>query len=351
MSNDQRETTLSKRILTFALCMLSLSCYSLSAAQLPVIRISVENTLSHVQTQAVQHFCERLSERLDGDYEIQFYPAATLYKDSEAFRALSQGKLEIAVPGTWQFDRYVPEVGVFQLPSLYGRNSEAAYAILETEVGKQIVEAVENTLYVKVLGRFIDLGATHLFSTNKPVSTTKDLMGQRIRIAGGIGNTLRLQALGAKPITIAWPDLPLSLSKGDFDGVLTSYETLASAKLWEYGIRYVYEDNQYFAQYIPIASSSFWKRISSQVQQTILDCWEEGVDQARREAFLAQEKARIRAILNFVTIIQPDEKEVEATRILLQTYEKDHASQMGIPTNLYDSFITFISDFEEKNNG
>lgn len=348
MGNNQRELTLSKRILTFTVSLLLFPCLTLSAAHLPLIRISVENTLSHVQTQAVEHFAQRLSERLKDQYEIQFYPAATLYKDSEVFRALSQGKLEIAVPGTWQFDRYVSEVGVFQLPSLYGRTAETTYALLESEVGTHILEAIEHTMNIKVLGRFIDLGAVHLFSTKKPIKTAKDIIDQRIRVAGGEGNILRLEALGAKPVTIAWPDLPLALTNGNLDAALTSYETLASAKLWNFGIRYVYEDSQYFAQYIPIASFSFWQRLPSHVQQTILDCWEEGVDKARREAFLAQERARIKAILYFVNIIQPDKTEVETTRTFLQTFEKDHAEQMGIPVELYEAFTAFLHDYKEE---
>ncbi|MFA7128128.1 MAG: hypothetical protein WC136_03085, partial [Sphaerochaeta sp.] len=95
-------------------------------------------------------------------------------------------------------------------------------------------------------------------------------------------------------------------------------------------------------------SSSFWQCLPRHVQQTILDCWEEGVDKARREAFLAQERAKIKAILYFVNIIQPDKTEVETTRTFLQTFEKDHAEQMGIPVELYEAFTAFLHDYKEE---
>ncbi len=104
----------------YVICvMLLVACHAtLFAQSLPVIRISVENTDSHVQTKSVRRFADNLAERLAGRYEVRFYPAASLYRDADVFRALTQGKLELAVPGTWQFDRYVPEVGFVLLPSL-----------------------------------------------------------------------------------------------------------------------------------------------------------------------------------------------------------------------------------------
>jgi len=50
--------------------LMLLHMMSLTAQTLPVIRISVENTLAHVQTQAVQRFATRLAKELASRYEI-----------------------------------------------------------------------------------------------------------------------------------------------------------------------------------------------------------------------------------------------------------------------------------------
>ena len=88
-----------------------------------------------------------------------------LFRDADVFRALAQGKVEIAVPGTWQFDRYVPEVGLFLLPSMYGRDASFTYGLMESPIGNRLVSTIERVLDVNVLGRWIDLGHTHVFST------------------------------------------------------------------------------------------------------------------------------------------------------------------------------------------
>jgi len=273
---------------------------------------------------------------------VQFYPAAALFRDLDVFRALSQGKLEMAVPGTWQFDKYVPEMGVFLLPSFYGRTAEVSYALRQNILGEKLVEIIEDGLGVKVLGRWIDLGFIHYFGTSSTVSHIKDIVGKRIRVAGGVGNSLRVQALGGHSVTIAWPDLPQALLQKSIDGMLTSYETIASAALWEHGITHVYEDREYFAQYVPLVASAFWQRLPEDIRTIITDTWEECVDQARAQAAVAQATARLKLYSQGITIVMPSTKELEATRTLLVQQEESIAHQMGIDDAMLDELSEFF---------
>lgn len=327
--------------------LITISMTTIYAQSLPVIRISVENTLSHVQTQAVEKFTQRLRKKLASHYDIRFYHSASLYKDADIFRALTQGKVEIAFPGTWQFDRYVPEVGLFLLPSLYGRKAEITHALLASDVGEQIIHAIEQAMGVTVLGTFIDLGSTQTFSTTNSIKSPSDFTGKLIRVAGGLGNSLRIQALGAKPITITWPQLGTALQHSQIDGVLTSYETIASARLWESSLSHVYEDNQYFAQYVPIAADQFWNKLPLWVQQTIEQSWKQGVEDARRLAQLAQENAKQRVIAHRITITEPTSETILATRKLLTEHERSMAKQLGIPSDLYTQFSNFFTLYEK----
>ncbi|AEV30109.1 TRAP-type C4-dicarboxylate transport system, periplasmic component [Sphaerochaeta pleomorpha str. Grapes] len=344
-SSPHIRKTLFKYSFLVATCLL-LPLTSLFSAELPIIRISVENTASHVQTQAVEKFAKALQQNLAGTYEIQFFPAASLFKDSDIFGALSQGKVEIAVPGTWQFDRYIPEVGLFLLPSLYGKKAITTYNLMQSPLGEKIITAIENSMDVKILGRWIDLGYIQVFSTEKPIRNQKDYIGKLIRVAGGKGNVFRLETLGAKAVSIAWTDLPLALSRSKVDGILTSYESVASARLWEYGIKQVYEDNQYFAQYVPIISAPFWSRLPKEVQQTLLTTWDSIVDQERFDAKYAQAIAKEKIRAKNIAIKVPPEKEIQETRDRLLLTEKETATKLGIPTETYALLKQFFLEQE-----
>ena len=326
------------------LALLLSASHPIIGSNLPVIRISVENTGAHVQAKSVEHFASLLASRLEGQYTVQFYPAASLFRDADVFRALAQGKVEIAVPGSWQFDRYVPEVGVFLLPSLYGRDASFTYGLMESAIGRQIVSTIERVLDVKVFGRWIDLGHTHVFSKDSTITRPADFLDKQIRVAGGIGNALRIESLGAKAVNIAWPDFPEALNRGVVDGVLTSYETIASAKLWEQGINAVYEDRQYFAQYVPIASGLFWDRLSQETKQIIETTWDEIVDKARRDAAVAQAAARATLMRQGVAITRVGTTQLEQTRAMLITDESSIADSIGIPSALYSEFLRYIGD-------
>lgn len=329
--------------LILGLMLVLLSSFPLQAQYMPLIRISVENTAAHVQTKAVGRFADALAARLEGRYEVQFFPAASLYRDSDVFRALTQGKLEIAVPGTWQFDRYVPEVGLFLLPSLYGMDATVTYGLVESPTGARIIDAIERTMDVQVLGRWIDLGYTHLFSTARNLKRPSDFAGKRIRVAGGKGNEMRIAAMGALPASITWTDLPSSLQRGVVDVVLTSYETVASARLWEHGIRAVYEDRQYFAQYVPICSGLFWDSLPADVQQIIRETWDGIVDQARSDASVAQAVARSTMVANGMAITMPGSRQIEETRTILLREEPSIVRDLGIPEDLYRIFVEYMA--------
>lgn len=57
--------------------------------------------------------------------------------------ALGQGKIEMAIPGTWHLAAHEPSVGIFLLPCFYGRPVKVNYHILAGEIGRTINERIE----------------------------------------------------------------------------------------------------------------------------------------------------------------------------------------------------------------
>lgn len=314
------------------------------AQMLPTMRISVENTATHVQTRAVQAFAEDLAQQLAGRIAVEFFAEARLFRDSEVIAALMQDKVEMAVPGTWHVERFEPNVGIFLLPFFYGRPAQANYAALEGAVGSAITTRIEENLRVKVLGRWIDLGHAHLFSIHQPIMRHEDLWQKRVRVAGGRANELRIQALGGVPTSIPWPDLPAYLEQGRIDAILTSYETIASAKLWEKGIRYAFEDRQYFPQYIPMIRRSFWNRLPADIQTIVLNAWEQHVDPAREAAAAAQTEAKAALRAQGIDIITPDEQVIAHWRQTLLTFQDDFIHALNIDAELVKQLLDEFSE-------
>ena len=308
---------------------------TLAPAQvIPIMRISVENTETHFQTRAVQRFADDIREKLKGRIDVQFFSNAQLLRDSDVIQALGQGRVEMAVPGIWNIMQFEPDVGVFLLPVFYGRAAEDNYRIIDGEIGGIINTKLEKNLHLKVLGQWMDLGHAHLFGVHKKIQRHEDIQGLRIRVAGGTANKLRIQALGGLPVIIPWPDLPVYMQQGKVDGILTSYETVKSAKLWENGVRYVFEDQEYFPQYVPLIRASFWEKLTPDIQDVLTDTWKENVDAARLSAADGQKEAKKILMENGVDIIVPEPGQMEKWRNQMLLLQDEFIRELRIDPEL-----------------
>lgn len=309
-----------------------------------LFRISTENTADHVQTRAVAWFAAELQRRSGGRMEVIHHFGAALFRDRDVVRALRQGKVEMAVPGTWQLDRTEPNVGIYFLPAFYGRGLHIHDRLRDGPLGEMIARRLEDNYGVKVPGRWIDLGFAHVYGVKRTIASHEALSGMRIRVAGGEANLHRLAAQGAQPRVIPWTDLPQALTDGTVDGVLTTHETVVSGRLWEYGIRSAFEDYQYFAQYVPLVAGSFWARAPADLRQMITAVWEETVVAARAEASAAQELARSVLVSHGVSIVRPDAKAQAAQRARLMGVQGAVIVAMGLDEALVARAMAELAD-------
>ena len=313
-------------VFSFLLCtaFLFLPISSVNSQSVPLLRISIENTEDHFQTQYLEKFARLLQERANGRISVKLYHSGMLYRDQEVISALYTGKVEMAVPGTWHVSTYVPQVSYFLLPEFFGEEKEYNYRYLASERGKELIRTIENELNVIVPGDWMDLGHALIFTTKRnPVRDFGDLSEKTIRVAGGVMNKIRVELLGAQGVIIAWTDVPYHLQKGTINGLLTTFESVKSAQLWEYGIKHAFVDNEYFPQYVPMISNLFWSSLSPDDQELIRSTWNEVAREQRIEAEQAQKEARRLCETNGILITYPREEDIHKTRQLLMEHQQD----------------------------
>ncbi len=306
------------------------------AAQPVTIRVSSENAEDHVQTRGIQAFAREVERRSDGRITVEVYHSGSLFRDVDVFQALRNGQVEMAVPGTWNISRFEPAVSAFLLPYFFGRSADFIHHHSDGELGRLITERLETALGVVVPGRWFDLGHGHLFFLGRAVTGHDQLDGLTIRVAGGLGNELRVEALGARPISIPWTDLPQRLLNGRIDGVLTAYETVRSGELWRYGVSNALEDSQYFPQYIPLIRRSFWMTLRPEDREIIREAWDAVVDGQRRNARRAATESRRILVSRGIGIYVVGEVELNRVRTELMSHQERFAREMGVPEGILD---------------
>jgi len=237
----------------------------------------------------------------------------------------------------------VPDADFVQLPALYGRSIEMVHGVVDGRPGQLLADQIEQRLSSHVIGPWLDLGFFNWYSTSKVLSAFDDLKGMKIRNNGGAGQAWRTQFMGATPNTTPLPNVPLALSQGTFDGLITTHETVASGQFWESGIRHALEDHQFVGEYIPIVSLSFWRKLPADLRPVFTDLWREKVAAYRAEMAAAQSRARELVQAHGITIVVPPGQDLAAKRREMMSYQDQIAKLSKISPEMVSTVSAVVA--------
>lgn len=282
------------------------------------IRCSLDTAPSHARNRAIVDYLRRVEDATGGQVSSQVFHSGQLYADLDVATALLQGRIDMAAPGAWTQTGIVPDCDFCQLPVFYGQRVAVTDRASDGKPGALIVRQIESALRVHVIGPWIDLGLQNWYTTKRPIGSLDDIRGLRIRSAGGAGVSWRIGFCGGIPVATAWPGAPTALSRGRFDGLVSTNESCASARLWEAGVRYSYQDHQSAGQYIPMISRAFWAKLTPDVQKIMADLWITNISGYRADALAAQARARRMMADNGVRFVDPAPAVLAETRKRMQ---------------------------------
>ena len=294
------------------------------------LRASVDTSSTHGRTLAIGDYLKKLQEKSSGRIETELFHSGQLFRDRDVVKALRQGAVEMAVPGTWVLTAFVPDADVFQLPAFFGQPYPIVYAAADGKIGEIINKQFESKLDVRLLGPWLQLGYQNTYSTTKPIRDFSDQAGMKIRNSGGAGQSARARFFNATPNVTAWPDVPLALSQGTFDGLSSTDESLASAKLWESGVKYGFEDHEFVGFYVPMISQSFFKKLPPDLQAMVIDLWRENIPAYRKSMEAAQNEARHTLEKNGIVFVSPNESALAEVRLKMLPTQDSIAKELRI---------------------
>jgi TRAP-type C4-dicarboxylate transport system substrate-binding protein len=315
------------------------------AAEAPLLlRCSLETAPSHTRNAIIRDYLGKIETAAGGRIKTQLFESGQLFPDLQVGKALLQGQVEMAAPGSWSLTGIVPDADLFQLPALYGRPIEMLHRVVDGRPGQLLATQIEQQLSSHVIGPWLDLGFFNWYSTSKPLNSYGDLKGLKIRNSGGAGQAWRTQFMGAIPNTTPLPNVALGLSQGTFDGLITSHETVASGQYWESGIRHGLEDHQFIGEYVPLVSLAFWHKLSPDLRQLFTDLWRENIATYRANMAAAQSRARELLQAHGISIVVPSAAEVAAIRLEMTAKQEQVAKLSKISPEMLSAVSAGIAD-------
>ena len=278
------------------------------------LRCSLDTAPSHPRNRALVDYLGKLEEASQGRIKSEVFHSGQLFADLNVTKALIQGQVDMAAPGTWTMTGLVPDCDFCQLPALYSPPIELFRRCADGAPGELVNKEIETKLRSHVIGSWLELGNENWYTTRKEIRSLEDLGGLKLRSPGGAGISWRIGFVHGIPNVTPWPNVPLALSQGTFDGFVSSDESVNSAKLWEAGVKYSYADHQFFANYIPIVSDAFWSKLSEAERKLMREVWAANVERYRAMSAKSQADARAAMQANGVSFFDPPAEQIAADR-------------------------------------
>ena len=298
------------------------------------LRCSIETPPHHARNEFVRQYLDMVSKASGGRIATKLFESGSLFADRNVPKALIQGQVEMGVPLTFMMSGIVHDANVFELPICYGRTAEEVSNLIAGPVGEEIARQFEQKLRVHVLGEWLPDGFQDYFSTKKPLNSYADLKGLTVRTAGGTLQFKRISFLGAIPLEVPWPEVPLGMSQGTFDALATVDDSAVAGQLWDAGLHYGLEDHQELVQYVPIVSDIFWSRLTPDLKQMMVDIWAKHIHAWQAQTLVDAETAVGKLKSHGVKVVTPPSSMVVELRNAMLPHQDEWAKQAGISADM-----------------
>ena len=278
------------------------------------LRCSLDTAPSHPRNQAIVDYLAKLDEASHGKIKGEVFHSGQLFADLNVSKALIQGQVDMASPGTWTMTGLVPDVDFCQLPALYSPAIDVFRRCADGAPGEFVNKQLEGKIRSHILGHWLELGNENWYTTKKEIHSLEDFNGLKIRSPGGSGTSWRIGFVHGIANVTPWPNVPLALSQGTFDGFISTDESCTSAKLWDAGVKFSYADHQFYANYIPMVSDAFWSKLGEAERKLMRDIWAANIERYRTMSANSQAEARKTMQSNGVKFFDPPADQVAADR-------------------------------------
>lgn len=290
---------------------------SAPAAETVVIKLGTTVNEQDSFQVAAEKFAELVAERTKNAYKIEIYPNGALGDERTMLESMQMGTLDMGIITSGPFVNFAPEMGVLDMPFLFGSNEEA-YKILDGEVGKELLLKLE-TAKLKGLA-YAERGFRNLTNSVRPVEKAADIEGLKVRVMENEVYISTFQSLGVNTVPMAWAEALTALQQATIQGQENPVNVIHSYKLWE-SQKYVTMTRHAYASAIITMSLDKFNGLPADIQQIFIESAQEAAEHERD--WVAQNEERQMADLekNGMDIVK--EPDLESFRAAVsKVYDK-----------------------------
>lgn len=194
-----------------------------------VFRMGHSQAPDHPFNDTCEYFANLISERTNGDVQIDIFPNSQLGDEATMLESCSMGTLDFLMANGANTAAIVPELGFLGVCYLFDSVDHIKKVTDDEQIFNVYTDMIdEKNLNIKLLN-LMGNGMRYLYTT-KPVESLDDLKGMKIRVMPSAVDTEIWNALGANATTVAFSEVYSALQTNLVDGAENTFSSYAASK-------------------------------------------------------------------------------------------------------------------------
>lgn len=206
--------------------------------QKQVIKVTTKFVDNEQTAKSLVKFVNGVNSRSNGSLELQLFTGGTFPIGKDAMELVVNGGDVMTIDGINFLADYVPDYDPMANGPFMYTSFDEYLAMTKTQLVQDMnAQAIKKGIHVLSLDWVFGFRSMML---KKPVLKPEDMKGLKIRVPESPVYTYTLQAMGASPIAMSYPDTYSAIDQGVIDGVegsiLTYYGTKQYERVKEYSL-------------------------------------------------------------------------------------------------------------------
>jgi len=247
---------------------------SAALAQFSDRNIKMSNGVNedHPVGAGVKKMQEILTARSGGKMKMNSFWGGAAGGDLQATQALRAGTQEMVVTSSSPLVGIVKELGVFDLPFLFGNEKEVD-AVLDGPAGAYFNKKLEEAGLINLA--YWENGFRNLTNSKRPVNKVEDFDGVKVRVMQNNIFLDTFKTLGTNAVPMSFGELFTAMETKTIDGQENPFVTINTSKFYEVQ-KYLSVTRHAYTPFLVLYSKKLWDSLSKDEQAALREAALEG---------------------------------------------------------------------------
>ena len=291
-----------------------LAAGGVAQAQEFTIRATANSNEQDEDADGLNVFEQYVEAASNGAIEVESFIGTQLCSNgAECLQGIADGSIDVYISTSGGASGIFPFVQVLDLPYLMA-NDRIAEGVLEAgspfmlKMQEMVLEASDGAIRLMTIGN--TGGWRNFANTQRRVQTPEDLEGLKIRtVVADLPQEL-VEALGASPTPIPWPELFTSLQTGVVDGSKNGITDIMNMKFPDAGLQYLTLDGHAYMAALWYMNNEKFMAMPEDLRKVVAD----GFYRLQQATFASPKRKSIQAYEDFqaaggdIYVPTPEEK-------------------------------------------